>query len=302
MTEAPLPPAGPILKWAGGKQQLLPQLLERLPARFGTYYEPFFGGGALFFALAPERAVIGDANPELVTLYRAVAEDPEAVSAALAGMATDPETYYAVRAEDWTALPPTRAAARTLYLNRLCYNGLYRVNRQGGFNVPYGRYARPAMPRPEALKAAAAHLRRATIRQGDWRDTVADARAGDVVFLDPPYIPVGRYADFKRYTAEQFRDDDHRAMLPVIEDLRRRGVFVLLTNGNAPLLHELFGAYEITVVATRRNVNSKAAGRRGEDALVVVRPDAGSTTRTSCPGLGRSDAEGGTRASTGCRS
>jgi len=263
----------PILKWAGGKQQLLPELMARMPATYGRYIEPFIGGGALFFALAPEHAVIADANPELINLYRQVADNVEAVIALLAPMTVSEDAFYAERALRFEDLAPARAAARTLYLNKTCYNGLYRVNRSGGFNVPFGRHASP--PRvcdPDRLRAAARVLGRAEILCGDYR-MVLDrcARRGDFVFLDPPYLPVGRHADFKRYTAVQFREADHEDMAPVVEDLARRGCHVVLTNANTPRLHALYAAHDVTVVATRRHVNSKADGRRGEDAIVTVR-------------------------------
>ncbi|MFA7428909.1 MAG: Dam family site-specific DNA-(adenine-N6)-methyltransferase [Rhodospirillaceae bacterium] len=264
----------PILKWAGGKQQLLPELVRRVPAVYGRYIEPFIGGGALFFALAPECAVIADANPELITLYRQVADNVEAVIAALAPLTVSEEAFYAERALRYEDLPPARAAARTLYLNKTCYNGLYRVNRHGGFNVPFGRHASPPkVCDPERLRAAARVLARAEILCGDYR-MVLDrcARRGDFVFLDPPYLPVGRHADFKRYTAVQFREADHEDMAPVVEDLARRGCHVVLTNANHPRLHALYAAHDVAVVATRRHVNSKADGRRGEDAIVTVAP------------------------------
>lgn len=272
----PFPAARPILKWAGGKQQLLADLRQRLPATYGRYIEPFFGGGALFFALAPERAVIADANPELVNLYRQVAARVEEVIAALAPLEVAEEAFYAERARRFEDLEPVRAAARTLYLNKTCYNGLYRVNRSGAFNVPFGRHASP--PRvcdPDRLRAAARLLAGAEILCGDYRDVLErTARAGDFVFLDPPYLPVGRTADFKRYTAAQFGEADHEAMAPVVEDLARRGCHVVLTNANHPRLHALYAGHDIAVVATRRHVNSRADGRRGEDAIVTVRPRA----------------------------
>lgn len=268
------PVARPILKWVGGKQQLLPELVARVPAAYGRYIEPFVGGGALFFALAPERAVIADANPELINLYRQVAGAVEAVIAALAPMAVDEDAFYAERALRFEDLDPVRAAARTLYLNKTCYNGLYRVNRRGAFNVPFGRHASP--PRvcdPDRLRAASRLLARAEILCGDYRAVLErTARAGDFVFLDPPYLPVGRHADFKRYTATQFREADHEAMAPVVEDLARRGCTVVLTNANHPRLHALYAAHDVAVVATRRHVNSKADGRRGEDAIVTLLP------------------------------
>lgn len=270
----PFPVARPILKWAGGKQQLLPELVQRVPAGYGRYIEPFFGGGALFFALAPDKAVIADANPELINLYRQVATAVDKVITVLAPMTVSEDAFYAERALRFEDLDPVRAAARTLYLNKTCYNGLYRVNRSGAFNVPFGRHASP--PRvcdPDRLRAAAGLLARADILCGDYREVLdRTARAGDFVFLDPPYLPVGRHADFKRYTAVQFGEADHEAMAPVVEDLARRGCHVVLTNANHPRLHALYAGHDVAVVATRRHVNSRADGRRGEDAIVTLSP------------------------------
>lgn len=271
---APKPAARPILKWAGGKQQMLPALLPRLPKRFGRYIEPFVGGGALFFALAPEDAVIGDANPELVSLYRAVAADVDGVIDHLRGMTVSREAFYAERARDWRTMTPARAAARTIYLNKTCFNGLYRVNRQGGFNVPYGRFAKPPrLADEERLRTASRLLQRATIVDGDWQTTVTThARPGDLVFLDPPYLPISEHSDFKRYTAEQFREADHHAMGPVVRALADQGCHVVLTNANHPVLRDIFPEAEIAVIPTRRHVNCRGDRRTGEDAIVTLSP------------------------------
>jgi DNA adenine methylase len=269
-----LPPARPILKWAGGKQQLLPHLLSRIPKTYGRYIEPFVGGGALFFALAPglnpDRAVIADSNPELIGLYRAVAAEPDAVIGHLREMAVSEEVFYAERALRFEDLDPARAAARTIYLNKTCFNGLYRVNRHGAFNVPYGRQSRPPnICDEDNLRAASRLLRGAEIACGDYRDVLDTyARPGDFIFLDPPYLPVSRHADFKRYTRKQFREEDHRKMAGVVLTLVGRGCRVVLTSANHPLLSELYGDHVISVLPTRRLVNSRADRRIGEDAII----------------------------------
>ena len=203
----------PILKWAGGKTQLITQLLPHVPERFGTYIEPFFGGGALFFTLQPERAIISDSNPELVNLYRQVATAVDSVIGCLKRYRNTREGYYAVRAQDWHILAPAEAAARMIYLNRTCFNGLYRVNRKGDFNVPYGRYSNPRICDEANLRAASVLLKRADILCGDFAQVLDEcAKPGDFVFLDPPYLPVGKWGDFKRYTKEQFYEADHRRL------------------------------------------------------------------------------------------
>jgi len=270
---ADAPAARPVLKWAGGKQQLLPQLLSRVPETYGRYIEPFFGGGALFFALAPQNAVIADSNAEIISLYRQLAKDAGAVIAAMKGHTYDEAHFYAVRAQAFGALTPTEAAARTLYLNRSCFNGLYRVNRQGDFNVPFGRYVNPRLCDAAGLEAAGRALAAAEILCADYRNVLAaHARPGDFVYLDPPYLPAGGYADFKRYTKEQFREADHRALAAEVRRLAALGCHVLLSNAKHPLVWELYGDFAIEVVPARRNISSRAATRRGEEVIVTITP------------------------------
>ena len=197
--------AKPILKWAGGKTQMLNDLLPKVPSSYGRYIEPFFGGGALFFALRPENAIIADSNPELVNMYRQVANNLDDVIDYLKKYKNTSEMFYQVRALEWTELPPAEAAARTIYLNRTCFNGLYRVNRKGQFNVPYGKYVNPKICDEENLHAVSKALQKAEIVCGDYLLVLEHyAKPGDFIFLDPPYLPISEYSDFKRYTKEQF--------------------------------------------------------------------------------------------------
>ena len=263
----------PILKWAGGKSQLISQLLPHVPERFGTYIEPFVGGGAMFFALQPDRAVLSDSNPELVNLYRQIATKVESVIGYLKRYHNTAEAYYEVRSQKWQELPPPKAAARTIFLNRTCFNGLYRVNRKGEFNVPYGRYANPRICDEENLRAASQVLKRAEILCGDFAEVLeARAKSGDFVFLDPPYLPVGKWGDFKRYTKEQFYEADHRRLAEAIMRLRQRGVWSVLTNSNHPLVRELYSDCSLGVVKTKRNISSDASTRVGEDVIVDIPP------------------------------
>ncbi len=270
-----LPLARPLLKWAGGKTQLLGDILPKIPNRYERYIEPFFGGGALFFALRPQRGVIADINPELINLYQAVAEDVEAVIESLRAYRHDEAFFYAVRALDWQGMSKTEAAARTLYLNRTCYNGLYRVNRAGRFNVPFGRYQNPKILDEDALHAAAAMLAGAAIVLGDYKAVLRDyARAGDFVFLDPPYLPVSVYSDFKRYTKAPFHAEDHRELAAEVMRLHELGCHVILTNANHPWVHEQYRGFSAEVVQTKRNISSKAMGRSGEDVIINIPPKA----------------------------
>lgn len=261
----------PVLKWAGGKTQLIPQLNQVVPVRFGKYIEPFVGGGALFFHLNPERAIVGDTNAELINLYKTLAIDAEKVAEALTTIPVNADEFYKIRAQDWEHLHTVDAAARTIYLNRLCFNGLYRVNRKGQFNVPYGNYLNPKMPDCQTLVASGKALSRALIVKDDYITVLLNhAAPGDFVFLDPPYIPISRYSDFKRYTAEPFQEDDHHKLAAEVHRLSHLGCHVVLTNSNHPLVHELYKDFEIRVIETRRNINSNGTLRRGEDVIVVA--------------------------------
>ena len=261
--------AAPILKWAGGKTQLLPVLLPKVPAAFGTYIEPFLGGGALFFALRPTNAIISDSNPELINLYRRVANDVEGVIEALGEFKNDEQLYYEVRAQNFRELSSTLAAARTIYLNRTCYNGLYRLNKRGQFNVPFGRYANPTICHPEVLRSASEVLRTVKIVEADYRDVIRQhAQPGDFIYLDPPYLPASKYSDFKRYTAEQFHEADHRVLAEDVRYLNDLGCQFILTNSNHPLVYELYREFAIQVVRSKRNINSRGDSRVGTDLIV----------------------------------
>ena len=263
----------PILKWAGGKTQLLSALASHIPSNFSRYVEPFIGGGALFFALQPEHALISDSNPELVNLYQQVANDVEAVIRCLKGYENTREMFYDVRGQDWQRLAPCEAAARMIYLNRTCFNGLYRVNRKGEFNVPFGNYRNPSICDEKNLRAAAEVLKRAEIVCCDFSKVLGGmVRRGDFVFLDPPYVPVGKWGDFKRYTKEQFSNDDQVRLSQAVEEIHRNGVWAVLTNSNHPFVHKLYSGHNIDIVQTKRNISSNGAMRRGEDVIVDIIP------------------------------
>lgn len=265
--------AKPILKWAGGKTQMLNDLLPKVPSSYGRYIEPFFGGGAMFFALQPENAIIADSNPELINMYRQVASNVDEVIQYLKKYENTSEMFYAVREQEWTQLPKAEAAARTIFLNRTCFNGLYRVNKQGKFNVPYGKYANPKICDEDGLKAASEALKKAEILCGDYL-LVLDhyAQPGDFVFLDPPYLPISEYADFKRYTKEQFYEEDHIELAKIIMRLQERGCHVILTNSNHPLVHELYAPFTIDVIQTKRHISCNGSTRKGEDVIVTIPP------------------------------
>lgn len=265
----------PILKWAGGKSQLLKELIPKIPKHYGRFIEPFLGGGALFFALRPSNAIVADSNPELINLYKTVAMNVTGVINCLKKHNNTETAYYRARSQDWTKLSPEEASARTIYLNRTCFNGLYRVNRQGTFNTPFGRYKNPLILDENNLSAAAVLLQTATIVCGDYKDVLKDhAQPGDFVFLDPPYLPISEYSDFKRYTREQFYEEDHRDLAVEINRLHNLGCYVILTNSNHQLVHDLYGHFKMEIVNTKRHISCNGNGRTGEDVIVDIKPRA----------------------------
>ena len=268
------PVAKPILKWAGGKTQMLGELLPRVPKTYSRYIEPFFGGGALFFSLKPENAIIADSNPELINMYLQVAHHVDDVIACLQKYENTSEMFYEVRSLDWHTLSKAEAAARTIYLNKTCFNGLYRVNKNGQFNTPFGKYKNPKICDIEALRLASEALKKADILCGDYILVLEHyAKSGDFVFLDPPYLPISENSDFKRYTKEQFYEDDHVELAKMIGTLHKRGCYVILTNSNHPLVHQLYEQYKIEVIQTKRHISCHGDTRKGEDVIVTIPPE-----------------------------
>lgn len=265
--------AKPILKWAGGKTQMLNDLLSKVPTSYSRYIEPFLGGGAMFFALQPENAIIADSNPELINMYRQVADHVDEVIQYLERYENTKEMFYAVRSQKWGLLSKSEAAVRTIFLNKTCFNGLYRVNKNGEFNVPYGKYTNPKICDRDALYAASAALKKAEILCGDYFLVLEYyAQEGDFIFLDPPYLPISEYSDFKRYTKEQFYEEDHIELAKIIMCLHERGCYTILTNSNHPLVHELYAPFTIDVVHTKRYISCRGNGREGEDVIVTIPP------------------------------
>ena len=269
MRNAQLP--GPVLKWAGGKTQLLDRILARLPERIETYYEPFVGGAAVFFALARERrferAVLSDRNPDLVAVYRALQNDVSGVIDVLRGYRYSREEYYRIRGEKPRSL--VKRAARIIYLNKTGYNGLYRVNRSGQFNVPFGRYVNPKICDEQRLEAAAGALSGVEIAERDFEETVRDVKPGDAVYFDPPYVPVSRTSNFTAYARDGFGMDEHERLARVFAELAQRGAHVVLSNSNTAATRRLFGSFRPERVLVARSINSRTSGR-GRIAEILV--------------------------------
>jgi DNA adenine methylase len=264
----------PFLKWVGGKTQLLEQMKPLMPKTFGRYFEPFVGGAAVFFDLRSQRpdtpAFLSDVNAELVNCYVSVRDDVDGVIRALGSHVYESDHYYAVRAQKPADLPPAERAARTIFLNKTGYNGLYRVNRSGQFNVPFGRFTKPLFCDVENLRACSKALRGVSIANGDFSSVLKAAKKGDFVYFDPPYVPLSTTSDFTAYIPGGFGDGEQRKLAKVFAKLAARGVHVMLSNSDAPAVRELYADFEINVVYASRSVNSNAA-RRGKLAEVVVR-------------------------------
>jgi DNA adenine methylase len=264
----------PFLKWAGGKRQLVERILRLVPERVGTYFEPFVGGGAVFFALVARgrpfrRAVLGDANEELIRCYAAVRDDVAGVIRALTQHRYDRDVYYEVRARDPTKLSDARRAARLIYLNRCGYNGLYRVNRAGQFNVPFGRYKDPVICDVSRLRAAASALTGVTLVAGDFERTLRGARPGDFVYLDPPYVPLSATSSFTAYARAPFDAAAQARLARKLRDLGARKVRALLSNSDCSETRQLYDEGLSEPVPVRRAINSVATGRGAVGELLV---------------------------------
>ncbi|MFO0750197.1 MAG: DNA adenine methylase [Myxococcota bacterium] len=262
----------PIVKWAGGKTRLLPELVSRMPSKrewTGRYFEPFMGGAALFMHLLPRNAQLTDMNAELVNLYEVVRDDVESLVDDLRHHAHEREYYYAVRALDAARLGRIERASRFIFLNRTCFNGLYRVNRRGQFNVPFGRYDNPNLCPEDRLRAVSRALADTAIAVADFEDAVADAKRGDFVYFDPPYVPLTRTANFTSYTAGDFGEGDQRRLADVVRRLGKRGVRCMLSNSDTPFTRELYAGLRIEAVMAPRAISRAAETRRPVSELLV---------------------------------
>ena len=264
----------PFLKWAGGKGQLLAELQDRLPVSFGAYHEPFLGGGALFFDLSSRGRLAGgaflsDLNPVLVETYATVRDRVEEVITALLRHRNESDHFYATRALDPATLTPVERTARVIFLNRTCYNGLYRENRSGRFNVPFGRYVNPTICDHANLRAVSLALHDVDLSRADFTAVVERARPGDLAYFDPPYQPVSATSSFTAYHHDGFGEDCQQALREVFATLAARGVNVLLSNSDTPFIRRLYAGFRIDSVRAKRAINSRI-DRRGSVGEVIV--------------------------------
>ncbi|WP_322744841.1 DNA adenine methylase [[Phormidium] sp. LEGE 05292] len=268
----------PFLKWAGGKRQLLPEIKKYLPKirSNNVYYEPFLGAGALLFELQPTKAVINDSNTGLISCYTVIKDWVEELILDLKKHKNDPTYYYEIRdwdrSDDYQNISLVEKASRIIYLNKTCYNGLFRVNSQGQFNVPFGKYKNPNILEDAVLRAVSNYLKNNDIKilNTDFQEAVKTAKKGDFVYFDPPYDPVSNTASFTGYDINGFDKNDQKRLKEVFIDLTERGCNVMLSNSLTPFTESLYREYSYIKVNATRNINSNALKRgRVEEILVL---------------------------------
>jgi DNA adenine methylase len=271
------PLVAPVLKWVGGKRQLLKEIGKYIPSKYSTYYEPFLGGGAVLFALQPNKAVVNDINEELINVYTVIRDNLEELIEDLKKHKNEAGYYYEIREWDrvkkkYHQLSDIQKASRIIYLNKTCYNGLFRVNQQGEFNSPFGRYKNPNIVNEITLRAVSNYFNKAkiTFKCGDFEETVKGIRKGSFVYFDPPYDPVSESANFTGYDKGGFTRDEQVRLKRLCDKLNSRNIKFLLSNSATGFILELYKDYNITIVKANRAINSKG-DKRGEVNEVLVR-------------------------------
>lgn len=265
----------PIVKWAGGKTQLLDRLKDRMPKKYGSYYEPFIGGAALLLDVQPKKAHINDINSELINTYSQIRDDAPSVKTLLKYLDDnhDGEEYYYKKRDEFNTKIQNKEydsymAALFIYLNKHCFNGLYRVNSKGLFNVPYNNKDHGSSYNDENINALSDYLKNVEIVNGDFESCAKKAKKGDFVFFDSPYAPLNP-TSFESYTKEGFSKEDHERLANLFKELDKKGVYCMLTNHNTELINELYKDYNIEVVPVHRNINSKGNSRKGEEVIIT---------------------------------
>ncbi len=269
----------PFVKWVGGKRQLLKQFRELglyPPDDFNpltnTYFEPFVGGGAVFFDLLPKKAELSDLNAELITTYNVIKKDVDALITSLKKHRYEKEYYLKMRAKNPKTLSDVEVASRFIFLNRTGFNGMYRVNSKGEFNVPFGRYTNPIICDEENLRKVAKVLQKVTIKEQDYKTVLKRAKKGDFVYFDPPYYPVSKTASFTSYTADSFLEKEQTELRDTFVELHKRGCFVMLSNSDTPFINKLYSGIKgvkVSKVSAGRAINSNAT-KRGKIHEVLV--------------------------------
>ncbi len=264
----------PIVKWVGGKRQLMFELLKNMPENYNRYFEPFIGGGALFFELQPENAYISDMNEELINLYSIVRDNVYKLMHDLSKHKITKEYFLEIRNLDrtdkYTKLSDIEKASRFIYLNRTCFNGMYRVNSQGQFNVPFGHYKNPRIIDENNLLNCSELLKKTEIKCADFSEIINKVQKGDFVYFDPPYVPLNETSSFTSYTKDGFDIDMQFKLREVCDELDSMGVKFMLSNSDTKLVNELYVNYNIKKVFASRQINANANGR-GKITEVLVK-------------------------------
>jgi DNA adenine methylase len=261
----------PFVKWVGGKRQLLAQFRrmnlyppENFDPKNSKYFEPFVGGGAVFFDLLPEEGFLSDLNKELVVTYNVIKNDLEKLIISLKKHKTDKDYFLEVRAQDPNKLSDVAVASRFIFLNRTCFNGMYRVNSKGGFNVPFGKYTNPLICDEDNLQKVSKALQNIDIKHQDYKEVLKKAKKGDFIYFDPPYYPVSKTASFTSYTAETFLEKEQTELRDTLVELNKRGCFVMLSNSDTPFINKIYSGIKgvrINKVQAGRAINSNGSGR-----------------------------------------
>lgn len=268
----------PFVKWAGGKRQLLPFIRPLMPHKIKQYYEPFLGGGAVFFDRQPSIATLNDTNAELINCYEVIRDFPEELLIETLNHPNTSEHFYRVRemdrSENFALLSAVQRAARLLYLNKTCYNGLFRVNSQGQFNVPFGDYRNPVIADPTVIRAVSRYLNTAkiTFRSVDFALAVENAGQGDFIYFDPPYDPVSDTSSFTGYSLNGFTREEQQRLKEVCDELTERTAKVIVSNSDTTFIRQLYSGtnYTVQTVQARRNINSVSSGRGKVDEVIIL--------------------------------
>jgi len=267
----------PVVKWVGGKRQIISEISKYIPKKFSTYYEPFLGGGAVLFALQPQKAVVNDQNEELMNMYAVIRDRVEDLILLLEQHRNEKEHFYKIRELDrdkkqYAKLTDVERAARIIYLNKTCYNGLFRVNRAGEFNTPFGNYKNPKIVNEVALRAVSDYLKSGKVKllNEDFEVSLKGIRKGAFVYFDPPYDPVSDTSNFTGYDKGGFGRDEQIRLKRVCDKLNDRGIKFLLSNSATDFIQELYKDYIVSLVRARRAINSVAEKRGEVDEVLVM--------------------------------
>jgi DNA adenine methylase len=267
----------PLLKWVGGKRQLIREIDRYLPQEFTTYYEPFVGGGAVLFHLHPSKAVINDSNEELINVYRVVRDSPDDLIVDLRNHRNEKEYFYEIRSIDrdplrYKALSKVERASRIIFLNRACFNGLFRVNQAGEYNTPFGRYKNPDFVNEKTLRAVSSYLNKNSVKilNGSYKKALRGIRKGSLVYFDPPYDPLSESSSFTGYTRGGFGKIEQEELKECCDLLHGKGVKFLLSNSATAFIKDLYRNYDVSIIEARRAINSKAH-KRGPVSEVLVK-------------------------------